>query len=649
MTSAPPAYSAGGTGTTGTAIPHQTMPGTAYDPALPLRSSTEIQGDIIAGFKKDHVQLLFLTFRAPAAARGWLKALRPRIATTRDVTTYNEEFRRAHKLTGGGDLERRKAVWRGIAFTHAGLTVLTGRDLFADAAPDTALSVFREGSAARAARLGDTGRDAPEHWLFSDGPDAPVHAVLTIAADEAEDLRSTLSWERRDLAAHQIGIAFEQDGATLHGTRRGREHFGFKDGVSEPAVEGYDRRDPANPEWKLDRPGTRIIPAGEFVVNHPKVPLRPRPEDPPPPQAMLPEWMTNGSFQVVRRLGQDVPGWWAQIAERLAELKEHHAAPPEATVEWLAARLVGRWRSGVPVHKSPDADLPANADLARDNDISFANDPDGRVTPLCSHLRKSNPRDGLKFADNDSGFVDEKTNLDGRRIMRRGIPYGEPFDPAAGEKNGPDAPRGLVFVCYQSDLVRQFEFIQEDWVEAPGFPSRSPRVGRDAMVASGTTVSFPDSPDLGTRGTVPLTLKQFVRTEGSAYTFAPSLTALGKLADGTLFETGDRVLSAPYTLNAGDPPVSSGKAQLRLQPDGDLTVHDEAERLVWRSATGDNGGTRLTLEPTGQLVLYNAFDERLWARPHQSAAGSALVVGADGDVAVRAPDGRILWHTETAH
>jgi Dyp-type peroxidase family len=648
MTSAPPQYPDSATSAASTAIPRQSTAGPGYDPELPLRSSTEIQGDIIAGFKKDHVQLLFLKFGAPEAARTWLRTLRPRIATTRDVTTYNEEFRLAHRVTGGGDMERKKAIWRGISFTHAGLRALTDRDLFADAEPETALAVFREGSAARAGRLGDTGRDAPANWLFGDGADDPVHAVLTIAADEAEDLRSTLSWERREVATHQISIMFEQDGATLHGTRRGREHFGFKDGVSEPAVAGYDHRDPENPEWKKNRAGTRIIPPGEFVVNHPKVPLRENPSDPPPPQVQLPEWMTNGSFQVVRRLGQDVPGWWAQVTEQLAELKRQNAAPLGASVEWLAARLVGRWRSGVPVHKSPDADMPANADLSRDNNISFANDPDGRITPLCSHLRKTSPRDGLKLRENDTGFVDEKTNLDGRRIMRRGVPYGEPFDPAAGEKNGPDAPRGLVFVCYQSDLVRQFEFIQEGWIEAEDFPHRSPRVGCDPMTGSDTTVSFPDSEDLGTKGTVPLSFRQFVRTEGSVYTFTPSLTALAKLALGTLFDTGDRVLSAPCTLNAGDPPISSGKAQLRVQPNGNITVHDDAEVLVWESGTGDNGGSRLTLEPSGQIVLYNAFDERLWARPHQPVSGSALVIGADGDVSVKAPDGRIIWHTETA-
>ncbi|WP_165990045.1 Dyp-type peroxidase [Streptomyces sp. YIM 98790] len=638
-----------------TAIPRQ--PGTARPPAddgpppeLPLRESTEIQGDIIAGFKKDHAQFLFLRFAEPEPARSWLNLLRHRIATTQDVSLYNEEFRRGHKITGGADPERKKAIWRSVGFTAAGLRFLTGSpDLFADSRAPT-LVALREGSAARAERLGDTGVDAPGHWLFSDDPDDPehiVHAVLTLAADEAEDLRSTLSWERKDAAAHQIAILFEQDGATLSGTRRGREHFGFKDGVSEPAVRGFDEPDPRNPQWKRDRPGTRIIPAGEFVIGHETVPRGKGSPLPPVPE--LPEWMTNGSFQVVRRLGQDVPGWWAQITERLQELKDHGVVPEETTVEWLAARLVGRWRSGVPVHKSPDADKPANADLSRDNDISYANDPEGRITPLFSHLRKTSPRDGLRLRPDSEEFEKEATNLDGRRIMRRGIPYGEPFDPAAGEKNGPDAPRGLVFICYQSDLVAQFEFIQEGWIEARDFPHRRPSVGRDPLCGSDTTVAFPDSQDLGTKGTVPLRFKQFVRTEGSVYAFCPSMTALEKLARGTLLEQGDRVLTAPYTINAGDPPISSGKAQLRLQADGNLTVHDEHQQLVWESHSGSNGGVRAAFQQDGRFVIYNAFDERLWSRPSRAVPGSVLVIQADGNVVIRSPEGEVLWDTDTAH
>ncbi|MEK8143371.1 hypothetical protein NKH18_18385 [Streptomyces sp. M10(2022)] len=194
-----------------------------------------------------------------------------------------------------------------------------------------------------------TGRNArrhrgqlPESWLFGDSNAQPVHAVLTIAADRVADLRAALAQERQEASVHKVVIIFEQDGATLLGDRRGKEHFGFKDGISEPAVDGFDHPDPERPEWKKGSPGTRIIPAGEFVIGEKTVHGT---------VSGLPDWAKNGSFQVVRRLGQDVPGWWAQIGARLKELKNAKAVPRRPPRSgwrpaWSAAGVRGpRWRS----------------------------------------------------------------------------------------------------------------------------------------------------------------------------------------------------------------------------------------------------------------------------------------------------------------
>lgn len=102
-------------------------------PDLPLRRSKEIQGDIIAGAKKDHVQLLFLKFDDDVQARTWLRRLRPRIATTRQVATFNEAFSAARKHSGGDDPKALNAVWRVVSFTFPGLKLLAGRDPFPDA------------------------------------------------------------------------------------------------------------------------------------------------------------------------------------------------------------------------------------------------------------------------------------------------------------------------------------------------------------------------------------------------------------------------------------------------------------------------------------------------------------------------------------
>ncbi|MFG3408432.1 Dyp-type peroxidase [Streptomyces sp. NPDC048142] len=607
---------------------------------LVLRASTEIQGDVLAGFKKDHVQLLFLKFDDATRARTWLRRLKPRIATTRQVAAFNEAFSKARRNSGGDDPRAMNALWRTISFTHCGLQTLTGKDPFPEARADTTQHAFKEGSALRAGKLGDTGDNSPEYWLFGDSRAQPVHAVLTIAADRVEDLRAALAEERQEAATHKAVIIFEQDGQTLPGDRAGKEHFGFKDGVSEPAVEGFDEPDPEHPEWKKGSPGTRIIPAGEFVVGERTVDGKP---------SDLPEWARNGSFHVVRRLGQDVPGWWAQVGARLKELKSKKVVPPEATTEWLAARLVGRWRSGTPVAKCPYADMPSDPASANDNEISFADDPEGEITPLFSHLRKTNPRDGLVFKEGQPP-VPEKGNLDGRRIMRRGIPYGQPFDPAGSSRHGPDAARGLVFVSYQSDLVRQFEFIQKDWINAVDFPSRKPSVGADPMVGESTDVSFKGQQ---------VRFEQFVRTEGAVYAFAPSLSTLDRLADGKLSddaprikvrveENGNHTISAVSTFLLMDS-VDAGKARLVLQDDGRLVVFDEDESPRWASNNPATPDARAVFQEDGNLVIYTPDNQPVWASGTADNPGAVLVVQADGNVVIYDSENAPIWSTRTQH
>ncbi|SFC79878.1 Dyp-type peroxidase [Streptomyces aidingensis] len=619
------------------AVPAQSA---VEDAALPLRHNADIQGDILAGFRKDHVRLLLLRFANPTAARRWLARLRPRIATTQDVAVFNSRFSSARRRAAGADPADMAAIWRSIGFTWNGLVTLAGSPPITDIPHGSTQDAFVQGSARRAGLLGDTGRNAPENWLFGAPHHEPVDAVLTLAADRAEDLRAAVAWERQELNLHGVSLVFEQEGATLPGDARGHEHFGFKDGISQPAVQGFDEPDPENPEHKRGEPGTRMIPAGEFVVGLPMDHRLP---------AWLPDWMNNGSFQVIRRLAQDVSGWREQVTGHLAELKRRDAVPEDTEPGWLAARLVGRWPSGAPVLKHPDRDPLPNPALKPDNDLSYADDLEGRVTPLCAHLRKTSPRDGLKVAPGAPGTLPEKGVLDGRRIMRRGIPFGPPMDPE-GVGGGPDTPRGLLFICYQSDLVAQFEFVQRNWVNDPDFPDRPQPAGRDMLIGRDSEVSFPAGGKESDR-TVPLSFRQFVRTEGAVYTFVPSLSALDRLAQGTIPRGGagpqDRVFRGPLTLRRFEV-ISSGRARLRLQPSGEFTVHDENERLLWRSGIHDGAETG-EFRADGALVLHDRRGRVLWSTPTAGNPGAELVVRADGDVLIRAADGRRLWHTDTAH
>jgi Dyp-type peroxidase family len=516
----------------------------AAPPSLPLRQSTDIQGDILAGFKKDHVSLLFLQFGDPARARSWLADLAPRIATTKQVATFNHKFSQARRTSGGDDPQALNAIWFGVSFTYPGLQLLSGLPEPIPVVPEgTTLEAFVQGAGARSCGLGDVDDSAQEGWLFGHGQGRSVHAVLTIAADDARDLQTAIDEQREAATRAAAGIVFQQNAATLPGEGRGKEHFGFKDGVSEPAVRDFDEEDPNRPGYAGKHPGTRLIPPGEFVIGRARVQVegdrRRYPADAVPP------WMNDGSFQVVRRLAQDVPGWWAQIGEQLQVLKRTKGAVPEnATVEWLAARMVGRWRSGAPVHKCPTHDPVNDPTATHDNDISFKDDPDGLKTPLFSHLRQCAPRDGLV-----DGEPVPELFMDARRIMRRGAPYGRPFDPAGGAPGGPDAARGLLFVCYQADLVEQFEFIQKAWVNTSNFPpGRGIPPGPDGMISGKLPAAGEGKPPINNgviqyesaaadgagRTTTPLDIKRFVHTEGAVYAFAPSISTLKALAEGRL-------------------------------------------------------------------------------------------------------------------
>ncbi|MFF4543724.1 Dyp-type peroxidase [Streptomyces sp. NPDC001406] len=509
---------------------------------LPLRDSTEIQGDILAGFKKDYMTLLFLQFGDVAAARNWLAELVPRIATTEQVANFNAKFHDAREASAGDDPKNLKATWLGLSLTHAGLQRLTGKtEVFADVPLGGTVEAFVQGSATRAGALGDKGCNAPANWAFGADHRPPIHAVLTIAADLETDRNTELNRQLEAASRAAVLIVHQQNGATLPGKRRGKEHFGFKDGVSEPAVIGFD--DPA--KAKSDR----MIPAGQFVLGT---------DDTPLPDG-APDWMKYGSFQVVRRLGQDVPGWWAQVGTELQKLREAKVVGQDTKSEWLAARLVGRWRCGASVARFPDAAPPPGTDA--DNDLSFRDDPDGVITPLFSHLRKTAPRDGLV----DKGeLVDEKF-MDVRRIIRRGIPFGAPFDPANEDGRGPDEPRGLLFVCYQADLARQFEFIQADWVNDPNFPhDRDPMPGPDPMISGllpdVTTgeIAF-ESRTNGDRKTTVLSFRPFVTTEGSVYAFTPSITTLRGLTQGRL----QAATSIGGTQNGSQEWTTTGTGQTR--------------------------------------------------------------------------------------
>lgn len=472
----------------------------------PLWNSHEIQGDILAGFRKDHLELTCLRFDDAHRGRRWLAAVRPFISTTADVHAFNEQFSSARRSRGGDDPVGLKSVWTNVSFTYAGLTTLQP-SLAASLQP---FEAFRLGAASRSELLGDSGQSDPIRWLVggSSGPD--VHAILLVAADDVDDLERELNRLRTLMAEHAVTVVFAQRGNTLPGPSRGHEHFGFKDGVSQPGIQGMSKTSESGiRDQDPLHPGADMIAAGEFVLG--------REPEPGTQNSGIPDWMREGSFQVFRRLAQDVRSWWAQVA-RLEGLA---ASDGTGSLDFLAAKMVGRWRSGAPLARYPERDAGAARDTLRDNDFDYTDDPLGHKTPRFCHIRKMLPRDG-RFHDR------------GRRLLRRGIPFGPPFDPATSVDRD-RSERGLLFIAYVASIERQFEFLQRFWANTPTFPGIIDQAqplddGFDPIIGSS---SVPCRLRRSAQPDAQLDLQRFVHTSGALYGFVPSLSTLIMLAGET--------------------------------------------------------------------------------------------------------------------
>jgi deferrochelatase/peroxidase EfeB len=184
--------------------------------------------------------------------------------------------------------------------------------------------------------------------------------------------------------------------------------------------------------------------------------------------------------------------------------------------ELLAAKIVGRWPDGTPLTLSPlGPDAAVASDPRRINAFSYSEDANGFGCPLGAHIRRANPRDS-------PGFFDGRlTNR--HRIVRRGRAYGPPLPAGVLDDDGAD--RGLVFVCFQADIWRQFETIQALWID-DGDPFG---LGRDKDFLVGE----PDGGKMTIPGRPPYFLKpqpRFVTMRGGEYLFQPSIAALRRLA-----------------------------------------------------------------------------------------------------------------------
>ena len=469
----------------------------------------DIQGDVLIGLQKQAERFAFFTIADPAR----FKAVMRRHIVPLVTNTWAAQQR---ERTIGDRKRRRKAVhepWFGLNFglTRHGMTQLLGphrprMDLAFERGADDPDTI---------AMLADP---PPTRWVAGFAS-ARVDGVFMLAGPT----RSFVGFHENALR-ERLGTAIEtvhsEQGEVRPGRERGHEHFGFLDNISQPGIRGLDR--PSRPGVAPDQglPGQDLLWPGEFVLGYPaQDPLDPTR---PGPVAPLPAaWAKNGSYMVFRRLEQRVPEFRAFVAAQAARLGIYP--------ELLAARMVGRWKSGAPVELAPLEDNPRlGANDRGNNDFGYADDAFQRACPYAAHIRKTNPRNDVRG---------ERAQTLRHRIIRRGIPFGPEVMP--GETRTAHS-RGLLFLCYQASIERQFEYIQARRSSDPDLPTGKVRPnngnavipGWDPIIsqAAGSGPRFMDEPvpnyPAGNRRSRLDLPEPFVIPTAAAYFFMPSLSAL---------------------------------------------------------------------------------------------------------------------------
>lgn len=437
----------------------------------------DVQGLILRGYTLPVARYIGLCVHEGEWARSFLAAL---VDTEPTVPS----------ITSAAPWTTKPELCLNLGITATGLAALGVSQDTLDSFPEA----YRQGAAARAEIIGDVGESSPEHWwpwLGGSGPDL----VLTMFAQSTEVL---------DVATKHLEQAWSS-GCTEVGRKDGAwlpdntVHFGFTDGLSQPTIEDVP---PAGLPDNLPK-----APVGEFLLGYLSQQSEYTYPVPNPP-----ELGRNGSFAAFRVLAQDVDGF-----ERFLSTK---AAETGMSEELIAAKMCGRWRNGTPLVLSPDTDSP-NPAIPRErlNDFDYVGEFDderGYKCPIGAHVRRMYPR-GQRVAGNNNHL---------HRIVRRGIPYGPPYDP---ERPDDGEERGLLGMFIGVDLKDQFEFLMTHWANDGTFTAglgrtKDPLLGAHTGDEGTFTVQHPEKP---------ITLdgiSRFISSRGGAYLFLPSISGVRYLA-----------------------------------------------------------------------------------------------------------------------
>ncbi|KAJ9265456.1 hypothetical protein DTO271D3_3197 [Paecilomyces variotii] len=494
-----------------------------------LIRKANIQGDIWPGLPKRFQSFLFFRIRKPDEFRQRLKDFVPQITTAEDACKMKDLIFEEKTLakSEGRPAKIKPLPGVNIAFASTGLAAL-GKFAFREdvVKRDRQLSTIFKKKQLRGGLYGKgmyddlvgEGWDDPQEirekykpFLEGNRTQRHIDGVITVTSSLKPELIETVKRVTEHFLKEPgsdpdnyrisndpaIEFTFVREGKTR--PDKGKEHFGFEDGISQPLIEGLDR-EPAEKEPKAAKPGMILCGHDGDKMGQPA-------------------WARDGSFMVFRDLQQLVPEFEKFLEDNAGKFPEfeRHDRPGEK----LAAYLMGRWRNGTPVDLSPHDD--SDPKLHTSNNFDYQPIDKHDKCPFAAHIRKMRPRADL---DHDHAV-----------IIRRGITYGDEVTPEekAAKKSAEENDRGLLFVCYQSDIRNGFNFLTTRWASNHHFPDRKTKFvgehgpGIDAIVGQRLSHHPPRSiglPDGKDPTEARLDLDSWVIHRGGEYFFTPSIEAL---------------------------------------------------------------------------------------------------------------------------
>ena len=486
---------------------------------------TQIQGNILRGYKRAHARHLFLKIVNPGAARQWLAASAAEPGASTDVPVITRESPRKWKTDHPTD--KKPDLCFNVGFTYNGLLALgmpagVARNFSAE---------FVEGMKARATKLGDVDASSPSEWLASFQKSEDIHVMASLHAETIKDIDEA---EGRILNSGGPFARLETlNGHTLPG---GKVYFGYTDSLSQPKF-----KEVADPNQIHDK--QPYDPLGTVLLGHPTtfggLTWRDLKEG---------DFQYNGTFNAFRMMKQHVdefesyldaaakmllahpdreallqPGDEARFKDLLDDVygkDAREATAMNAMREIVAAHLCGRWRNGHSLHLAPDTPDQHGATLGTGHKPSNAfHYPRDTRCPAGSHVRRCHPRDGQ--------IVQRVTNYS-RRIIRRGMVY--EHNRRSGHRYGPEDGRGLLGNFIGASLGAQFEAMMCDWLNL-GLHDPDITGSNDPLVGANSPVGSWFELPLKNGGSIRLTgFPRFVTTRAGGYFFLPSLKAIAQIS-----------------------------------------------------------------------------------------------------------------------